>query len=83
MVIFYSYVGLPEGTINHGFPMVFLWFSNFPMVFPWFTRPGKSEQLTDPPWHGSGPASAPLPRSRPIGLTWGECPTGNWVCFDR
>ena len=55
---FHSYVSLPEGT---------RWLICDGIV------PDKSEQLTGPPWHGSGPASAPLPRSLPIVFV-GECP---------
>ena len=44
MVIFHSYVSLPEDQppfcsgipwFSYGFPMYFLWFSHVPMRFPW------------------------------------------------
>ena len=60
IVIFNSYVSLPEGKssifpwFSHGFPMVFLWFSHFPLGFPaWFliqpkAKPGDINQKCDP-----------------------------------
>ena len=60
MLMFHSYVTLPEGKppFSYGFPMVFLWFSyGFP-IFPWFSYGFPMVFL----WF-SGTLSQPLPRS--------------------